>query len=514
MARVRQFAQNVGSSYGALAVTVVYTLISVPLALNFLSKEAFGLWALLAQVTAYLLLIDLGLTASATRLLIDYKDERASGAYGSMVKTSFLVALVQGCLILGAGFFLAPFCSRLVGLSPEFSSIFVELLRWLAAITAFGFVTRPFGQMLGAYQRLDLINYGHIVQSIVGLVCVWLFLRSGYGLSSFVFASAISLLVNAVYLFVGCLLLRLIPWQDKAAPSWGRFKEIFGFGKDLFLVSLGAQLIMASQVVIVTRSLGLEAAAVWAVGIRMFTLLCQIIWRVSDSASATFAEMISRGEQERLKRRYQEIVMVSASLAGAGAVIFAASNSAFITLWTSGKITWHPLNDVLLGIWSILLALIHCHCGFVLLTKKVGFMRWVYFAEGLVFVILSLVFLREGEIPLMIGISIFSGFALSGSYGVYRVMRYFSLPLRDVVIGWLAPMGRVLVWIVPAALLLYFGLRWASPVVRFALTLGVLSLWSAWVVGHCGLPETVRREILERAPRYARPIMQRLFAGR
>lgn len=513
MARLRQFVHNVGSSYAALGAMVVYTFVSVPLALTFLSREAFGLWALLAQITGYLALIDAGMTGAATRLLIDCKDMPADGAYGRMVKTSFLVALVQASLILLVGFSLARQCPAILDIRPAYADIFIRLLWWQTAITAFAFVTRPLGQMLGAHQRLDIIYYSQILQMTTGLSLIWWFLVRGHGLYSFVFSSAISAGINSVYLFASCYFLRLFPRPGRSgAPSWAVFKEIFAYGKDLFLVAVGTQLIMASQVIIVTRSLGLEVAAVWAVGTRVLNLLLQVVWRISDSASVTLAEMIARGEGDRLRRRYSDIVTVSASLGGLAAVMLASSNALFVDIWTSHKIAWTSLNDVLLGIWMVPLVLIHVHCGFILLTKKIAFMRIVYFIEGCAFVIISLWVLRFGRLPLMITTSILCAFSFSGAYGTWRVAQYFKLPLREVAIDWVKPMVRVSLFAIPVAVLLHFGLAFLPPLPRFLLILLILGAWSGILFGRIGLPRHLQREVLSRSPHFAYPFLQRLFA--
>jgi len=76
MSRFKRFAHSLASGYAALASTVLVTLASVPLALHYLSKEEFGLWALASQVAAYLSLIDAGMTGSLSRFLIDHKDHK------------------------------------------------------------------------------------------------------------------------------------------------------------------------------------------------------------------------------------------------------------------------------------------------------------------------------------------------------------------------------------------------------------------------------------------------------
>src|SRR5947209_6579866 len=104
MSRFRRVIHSVFSGYATLAVALVYSLGSIPLALHYLSSEHFGLWALMSTIAGYLSLVDLGMSGSVARLLIDHKDDRESGTYGGMIKTGALVTISQGLIVLSAGF--------------------------------------------------------------------------------------------------------------------------------------------------------------------------------------------------------------------------------------------------------------------------------------------------------------------------------------------------------------------------------------------------------------------------
>src|SRR5436305_10083801 len=99
MSRFRNTARSLSSGYLAMGSNALYTLASVPLALHFLSKSEFGLWALAAQVSTYLILIDFGVSGAISRILIDYKDHPQAGEYGAVIKTSFLALAIQGFLV-------------------------------------------------------------------------------------------------------------------------------------------------------------------------------------------------------------------------------------------------------------------------------------------------------------------------------------------------------------------------------------------------------------------------------
>jgi O-antigen/teichoic acid export membrane protein len=525
-----------------LVAASVFTLASVPLALHFLSNERFGLWLLMSYVALFLGLIDFGMSGSVARLLIDRKDEPSGGEYGSLVKTGFLVLLVQGAIAFAVGFVLAPLLCRVEHIEPELQHDFIALTRWQCGVLALGFASRVFNHLLTAHQRFDIVNYSLFAAMLLNLVFLWCFLAAGQGVFSLVWASLLGLLGATLVCIAGCWRLRLFP----PAGAWGRvswhhFKALFDYGKDVFLVAVGAQLILSSQPFIVTGCLGLATQEAWTIGTRAFAMISQVIWRIFDYSGPAFSEMMVRGEQALLRERYKAVLMVSASLGGVAAVCFGLCNSAFVTVWTHGKVAWSPMNDLLLGVWMIVMSILHCHDTFVLLTKKVGAMRYVFFIEGLVFTSAALLSVRWGGLPAVILCSIVCSTCFSGAYGLWRASRYFGLPIREVALDWLVPMAKVLVLFIPAALILWWAsdrLNWlptysqgapdsghaADLLERLARTRqtwhalfhlvfkgtlgGALGLF---LFLRYGLPAAFKEELLRRSPRGINLFLRRVF---
>jgi len=68
-----------------------------------------------------------------------------------------------------------------------------------------------------------------------------------------------------------------------------------------FVLGLALQIISASQVIMVSRFLGLEAAATWSICTKVFQFAQQIVYRLLDFSEAAFSEMVLRREIERFK---------------------------------------------------------------------------------------------------------------------------------------------------------------------------------------------------------------------
>jgi O-antigen/teichoic acid export membrane protein len=504
---------NVAAGYAVLAATTLYSLASVPLALHYLSEERFGLWALMSSIGGYLSLVDLGMTGSVSRLLIDHKDRRDGGTYGSMILTGWLVLSVQGATIWIVGSVIAPMLAGLLDIPSDLRAEFVGLLRWHCLSVALGFGFRIFNQVLYAHQRIDVFNCVQIATLAAGFALQWILFQLGQGVFSLVWSALATGIGGGLALAIACWRFRLLP----AAGCWGRgswryFKELLSYGKDLFLIAVGGQLINASQMMIITRMLGLKMAACWAVGTKMLNLVSFAVWRIWDASAPAFSEMMVRGEWSILRDRYKATTALTASLSGFAVVLYVLCNTLFVTIWTHGKFSWFPAVDVLLGAWMVITALLRCHNTLVTATKEIHFMRYVYFLEGLAFVITAVLTVRVGGLLAVVGCSVVCSLLFTYSYGVWRISRYFQLSASDVGFCWLAPLGSVLLRFVPIALATWWGCRWIrEPVLRLTVHAATCGPIGLCLFLRYGLPQSLQGEVLARAPRWLSLVLRRVF---
>ena len=128
MSRIKNYASSVATGYLSLGANILYSLASVPLALHYLTREEFGLWALVSQLAWYLMLIDTGMSNATGRHLIDHKDDRASGGYGSVLQTGLTVLGAQGGILWLAVLAAAPLVSAAFKLPPHLAPTFERLL--------------------------------------------------------------------------------------------------------------------------------------------------------------------------------------------------------------------------------------------------------------------------------------------------------------------------------------------------------------------------------------------------
>jgi len=509
MSRLKNFSRNLATSYLQLGVNVAYSLVSIPLILHWLPKAEFGLWAVLVQLMGYMSLLDLGMTGAVARLLVDHKDERANGNYGSLVKTAIFVSLAQGLIVLATVLVGSPLLASLMKIPTEHQATFVLLMRLQGLIVAFNFALRPLGMMLYAHQRMDIQSYNDMFNLVAQLGLLVLFLFKHCGIYSFIYANAFTALAGPVFMFWNCQRLGLLPRPGEWGSVSGKvFAELFDYGKNVFIMGLGVQLIMASQVILVSRNLGLELAAVWSVGTKIFNLFSPLMCRPYGAALPGLYEMAARNERERLRKRFQEMVVLTGSLGVFFGVCLAMCNSLFVTVWTGGKISWSPWYDVSLGLWLFFSSLQTTHVNFVNVSKQFAGARFIYLLEGACFVVTALLLAGRGGLLGILLVSNLCQILFSCQYGFRLSSRYFHCTWREVAFAWVMPCLKFGTVLVPLAILVWFATGGLPMLWRLILHAAMAGVLGGCMLLKFGFPRNMLLEVETRLPGPAARILQ------
>jgi len=484
----------------AICATTAYSLLSVPIALKHLSVDEFGLFVLVVQVAGYFSLAEMGMSAATGRFLVDHKDDRDSGAYGSVILTGSLVFLVQAFVILAIGGISAPLIVSLLNISAGLVDTAVFLLRWLAFTSALTVALRIFGSILYANKRLDLINMIATSNMLIGLVMLATILTTGGGLPDLVWLFVVQAGVSVLWPILACRRLGLLP----SSGTWGRasverFKELFAFGKDVFLVNVGSQILEASHLIIVTRTMGLSATAVWSVSTKLFALIYQLITRIEGTAIVFFAEMMVREETGKLATRFRQVYQLTAGVAVVALAGVVAVNRPFVSVWADSTLAWSLPLSLMMAAYVFLNAVTRCSGDLIIHTKQIAAFRYVYFAEAVSFVALALWLSSKMGFYGLLSACLLCLVLFRGSYTTWRAARYFQQPARILCWTWLRrPLVAALLLLPFVFLADVFSYRPEHAWSQLGITLIFMAIPCGWVLFKVALPHDVAEEAIGR----------------
>lgn len=338
------------SGYFALFTAMAVGLLSVPLAFRFMGEDEFGLWNVLGQTLGLILLIDFGVSSAASRILAEPLQSRDQDEIDSWWTVLVTVLAAQGAAMLLIGLL----CESLILASFSIPAHLHDdaVMLWRALILASA-LKNPFQGLTGVLfcqNRLYHMHLANVLQGLTNFAIFYFFLRMGWGVKAYVGAVAISLVVTVAYWYFS---VRAGGQRFHLRPklfSKEKLKALYGFSGSIFILSMAAQIAFASQSMIVASVLGVAAVSAFAVSVKSFTVLSQLLTRTVDAKTPRWLMLHLEGRNGDIVaecRRLLRWFIPVAFFCGIGLLVF---NRSFVGIYVSPDMHVGRLFDLLLAV--------------------------------------------------------------------------------------------------------------------------------------------------------------------
>ncbi len=358
--RYRRAILTAAAAAFARVVSILTVLITVPLTLQYLGSERYGLWLTISSLMVFLGFADLGLGNGLMNAVSSAFGHDDRDAARTSVSSGFF--LLVGIAVILVGLF-AAFYSAI-----PWSSVFrvTSPLAIQEAGPAVAIFVACFALSLpaGVVQRVQMgYQEGFASQlwqglgSMCGLVAVLAAVHARLGLPLLVLAMSgsplLATILNALDQFG-----RRRPWLR---PRWKwasavTCRRLLRVGGSFFVVQLSVALAFTSDNLVVAQVLGAEAVPQYAVPMRLFALLGVALAMAISPLWPAYSEAVVRGDRQWVQRTFRRSLLFSAVGIGipAGILVFAAPW--ILTVWVGTSITptfWLLLG---LGVWATIAA--------------------------------------------------------------------------------------------------------------------------------------------------------------
>ncbi|MGE0131427.1 MAG: lipopolysaccharide biosynthesis protein [Blastocatellales bacterium] len=324
------------------AITALTTLISVPLTVNYLGAERYGLWMTISSVIVMLGFADLGLGNGLVNAIAEAHGRDDRMAASRYVSSGFFMLLGVAVLILVA-FALAY---RFVAWPWVFNVTSDAAAREAGPALAVFVVCFAAGIPLGIVQRVQLgyqegfaSSIWQSAGSLGGLVGVVLAIYHQVGLPWLVLAmSGAPVLATAVNWMVQFLWRR--PWL---CPRWsqvdlGAGRKIANLGMLFLVLQLLTLMGSASDNLIIAQMFGASAVAGYAVVQKLFSIALLSQFFVAPLWPA-FGEALARHDYSWVARTLRRSILISVALGGCAALPLLVFGRQIIAFWAGGQLT-------------------------------------------------------------------------------------------------------------------------------------------------------------------------------
>lgn len=343
---------------GAKGITVLTTLVSVPLTLGYLGEERYGLWMTISSVFAILAFADLGLGNGLVNAIseADGKDDRQ---LARQCVSSALLMLSGVAALLCVAFAIAyPYISWERFLNVSSARAIAEAGPAMTAFVACFLISMPVGvvaRVQMGYQEGFANSLWSAAGNFMGLAAVLVAIYLRASLAWLVLAMAgtpvIANLANAVVLF-GYRRPWLLP-RVKAA-SLAIAAKLLRLGLLFFILQIAVAMAYASDNLVISQVLGSAAVTQYSVPARLFSIPLVVIGMVLGPLWPAYGEAFARGDVLWAKKMLVRSLAASAVLATLAAVPLVVFGSWLLHVWAGKEIHASWLLLAGLGIWSVL----------------------------------------------------------------------------------------------------------------------------------------------------------------
>lgn len=335
--RTNRLVRGVGSSLIARGISSVAPLILIPITLDYLGAERYGVWMALTALSSMFLWADLGLGNSLmtrlTPLVVAEKwsDARllVSSAYRILVKVSLV-----GCLLNFAAYALLPW-SELLNAPASIDTARVALICLLAF--ALNIPLSLVHRVLFALQRVSTSNWLQMVGSFLavagGAVTVALKAEPLAVIGAVVFAPVVTNILATVLVLARS---KLRPALSVRGPA---SRGLVTSGLRFVVIGVMTSLALNVDYLIVAHGASVEEVAWYSVVARIFLALGLLVTVVNLPLWPANGEALARGDLAWVRRATSRMMLLSAGgVLGCG-VALAAAKDPIVHLLAGGEAT-------------------------------------------------------------------------------------------------------------------------------------------------------------------------------
>jgi O-antigen/teichoic acid export membrane protein len=324
--------RNVLANWTAYIMGFVVNFFISPLIVNHLGAESYGVWTLLATVTAYLGLLDLGIRSAVTRYVARSESLGDREMATRTASAALTLLAVMGGVALAAAILLGLAAPSLFRIPAGYGSTTLVVAVLAGASTGLALVSGAFGGVLIGRQRFDLAGRIDVAATLVRAALVLAVVASDGGLVALAVVQFVASLTSSVA--TAWLALRIHP-ELRRRPSWGRphLRLIVSYGGYSFVAQIGTSIVDRAGLILVGVFLPMTAVAVFAIASALIDYARVLVGGIRTTLAPQASVLEGQGQRGGLHDLTLRGIRYCSLLVLPIAITFALRGSTFIGLW-------------------------------------------------------------------------------------------------------------------------------------------------------------------------------------
>lgn len=337
MANAKNLTFNIAANYVGVFGQITIAFFLSPFLVNSLGDTGYGVWSIIAAMTGYMAMLDLGISSAVMRFVAQFHSRKD---YASLNRV-FNTALALFCGISVFLLLMSPLLSRVLGGVFADDPAMESLIQVLIITTAFDMslfiIGGLFKSTFKGFQRFAVTNIAILASGVYKASLFYFVISSGHGLLAM---SLISISANLI------MLLGLLWYARRSYPflsigmahiDKGMVRKIAGFSKFSFLAILAEQLIYYSDAFVIGYFMSAAAVTYYTIPWSLTEYTNRLITAITRTYTPHFSSMEEQHSSSELFDSYVIGTKITLFLSNVVCIGVLVLGDAFLEVWMGPK---------------------------------------------------------------------------------------------------------------------------------------------------------------------------------
>lgn len=334
--------KNIVISLLVKAAGLLISLLLVPLSLEYICKEEYGIWLTISSILYWFAFLDVGLSNGMRNYM------SAAISIGDYVKASkyFTTTVVLLSIIFSIAFIISLGVIPFLSIDKIFNTNLLDnralQVDLLVAIgfTLVGFVGKNIGYVYVAHQHYSVMDVLGFLGHLGGLVAMFVLSKTTNGNLLYLIL-VMTVLPVLVYLFASFPTFKRYPQllPNKRSVDFSLFNQIVGKGLGFFAIQITSCLVIFGGTnVIISHYCGPESVTEYNLSFRVFNILIIAYTAFISPLWNGYTDASVKGDWKWIRKAFMRSVLIW-FFSVLGGIILLFLCEPFYGIWLKGKVT-------------------------------------------------------------------------------------------------------------------------------------------------------------------------------
>ena len=312
--RSKSIKMNILASIGIKGVSILVSLFLVPITLNYVDSELYGIWMTLSSFMLWLNFFDIGFTLGLQNKLTEALARNDMDLGRSLVSTTYFVMMVVFiplCIVLEVTL---PFVdwSSLLNISEIYNNDIVKALHVMVACFCVQMVVSVITATIAAFQRVALSSSFLVLGNILSLIVIFILTKTTEP-SLLNLSLAISLM-PVIVLFLASIVLFNTKFRGVkptlSSINLNHVRGIFNLGARFFLIQIQVVVLFQSTNILISNFAGPDDVTNYNIAYKYLSIAMMVYGIMLGPIWPAFTDAYTKKDYDWMNRIYSKMKKV------------------------------------------------------------------------------------------------------------------------------------------------------------------------------------------------------------